>query len=107
VEEVLIPALCQCSMVKVFLGKDLMETGCAVQVKTMWVECLPSGNNGGIGRLVLEETNPIEDVLLPMETWAMPASSLRWAAERLGQLTTQWPLPHMNQFFLLVELASI
>jgi hypothetical protein len=29
----------------------------------MWVECLPSCNNDSIGRLVLEETNPIQDVL--------------------------------------------
>jgi hypothetical protein len=50
-------------MVKVFLGEDLMETGHAVQVKAMRVECLPSGNDSSIGWLILEEINPVKDVL--------------------------------------------
>jgi hypothetical protein len=50
-------------MFEVFLGEDLIGTGCAVLVKVMQVECLPSGNDSRVGGLILEETNPIEDVL--------------------------------------------
>jgi hypothetical protein len=48
--------------IRTLFTEDLMETGCGVQVKAMRFEFLPSCNNDGVGRLVQEETHPVEDV---------------------------------------------
>jgi hypothetical protein len=46
---------------------------------------------------------------LPLiKMWAMPTSSLHWAWDRSGQLTTQWlSIPQLKQFFLPKLLAII
>jgi hypothetical protein len=54
-------------MVEVVLGEDLMETGCAVQVKAVQVECLPHCNDGGTGQFVLEKINLVKDVLADID----------------------------------------
>ncbi len=53
--------------------------------------------------------NPMPSrMYLLTEMWAIPASSLHWAAVRLGQLTTQWSAaPQFKQFFFPDTLAII
>ena len=91
-----------------FLGEDLVEDGCTIQVKAMGVEGLVQCTTLGFLDLLWRNPTPSRMFPPPMEMWTIPASSLHWVAMRVGQLMTQWSLlPQLKQFIFPDALASI